>query len=382
MESVPCLQNRNTGAQETQATGPGRPPQGRTAGRLRGPNPSPPHNSEEVPPRETSRHPHGLECPTWQTRQRASAGSPHLRTHTHRLWAAVPSCLPQARQMGECEGLIPDALHKGTRHPRWGYPPASPTAHRASSQERKLYGGCWAPTHASPTPRKHGKPAPAACHKDGQPRQREGLTPGAAQNGKEVPPPGKPPATLAARNAQQGTQAKGRVPGPHACTPAPRACGHWTPATCPKDGRPGGGVSARPQRPIMKTRGALPRNALLPDPQRTTPACNSARYGASAGPPSSTLRAQETRTTGPSCLPKGQADKEGERLTPDAPRNSRRPPPRATSRHPSGAQCPTGHASKRASDENQGLRTRAHSMWAGGPSCLPKGRTARGGASV
>ena len=71
---------------------------------------------------------------------------------------------------------------------------------------------------------------------------------------------------------------------------------------------------------------------------------------------------------------------EGQRLTPDAPHNSERPPPSGMApHHPCGTQPPTGHASQGDSAGPPHPHTRAHSTWVADPDSPPRGRVAGGG---
>ena len=72
----------------------------------------------------------------------------------------------------------------------------------------------------------------------------------------------------------------------------------------------------------------------------------------------------------PATYPKDRQPGEGEDLIPDAPGNLRPPPRRATLRM---ARKPKGHPG------SPHLHTRARSMSAVDPSCLPKGRAPQGG---
>ena len=128
-------------------------------------------------------------------------------------------------QQGEDERLSPDAPDNGATHLTRRRPPATPTARNAGSQERTLWGRCWFPT---PAPRRHRQRDPATRLKDGWPGGGERVTPDAPNNRERSPPPGQPPATPAARDTQQHTQAKG-VGSPHqhtrAHSPLPTGCG-------------------------------------------------------------------------------------------------------------------------------------------------------------
>ena len=118
-------------------------------------------------------------------------------------------------------------------------------------------------TGTPPAPGEQGQRNLTACPKDGQFGEGECLTLDAPHHGTRSAPR-QPPATPAARNVRQGMQAKGPVPGPHARTPAPTACGQRTPTACPKDGQPGEGERLTPDAPHKGTR----------HPPPETPSCH------------------------------------------------------------------------------------------------------------
>ena len=172
-------------------------------------------------------------------------------------------------------------------------------------------------------------------------------------------------------------QAKRQVPGPHACKPARTACGQPTATARPKSGQPGEGERLIPHAPPEGTRHpsrgsppATPTTRHASSQERSL--CGQCRAAIPA-PPAPGEQGQWTPTA---CPGDGQPG-EVERLTPDAPHTGESPPPpRATSRHPHGTQCPAGHASQGASAGSPRLHTRTHSLWAADPDCMPQGRAA------
>ena len=122
-----------------------------------------------------------------------------------------------------------------------------------------------------------------------------------------------------ARNGQQGMRAKEPMPGPHACTAAPTACGQRTLTACPKDREPGQGECLTPDAPDKGTRHP---------PRKCPPATPRARKASSQGrallgvcrapipaPPAPQEQGQQT----PTACPKDGHLEEGECLIPDAP---------------------------------------------------------------
>ena len=160
----------------------------------------------------------------------------------------APTACSKDRRLREGDHLTPDAPHEGTRRPPRGSPPATRTACNDSAQESALWGRCWALIPHLPRPPDTGPgpqlPAPRTDSWD----EAESVTPDAPHiNGRS--PPRLPPATPAARNAQHGVAAKGLVPGPHTCTPAPTVCGQRAPNAGHKDGQPGEGERLTPDAP-------------------------------------------------------------------------------------------------------------------------------------
>ena len=101
------------------------------------------------------------------------------------------------------------------------------------------------------------------------------------------------------------------------------------------------------------------------------------------GPHAHSNRARDTRVAEPRPpAPKDGRSGEGQRLTPDAPRNGGRPtPPGLAPHHPRGTQPLTGHASQRDSAGPPQPHTGAHSTWVADPDNPPRGRAAGGGTA-
>ena len=99
------------------------------------------------------------------------------------------------------------------------------------------------------------------------------------------------------------------------------------------------------------------------------------------GPQARTDRTRDTRVAEPWLPAPGDGRSgEGQRLTPDAPHNGGRPPPRGTAPPPPPRHAaPTGHASQGDRVGPPRLHTRAHSTWVADPNSLPSGRAVGGG---
>ena len=148
----------------------------------------------------------------------------------------------------------------------------------------------------------HPHTPPAARSKDRIAGRGRASTPDAYCNGWRYTPE-ESPATLAARNAQQGTQTTEPMLGPHACSAAPTACGKQTAAACPNDGQPEEGQSLTPDAPHAGTWHLHP---VWTSRHSHSTQCQLARGRALRsvlGPHTRSLLAGETRATGPGYLP-------------------------------------------------------------------------------
>ena len=144
-----------------------------------------------------------------------------------------------------------------------------------------------------------------------------------------TPPRGRPPATPTASNAgPQGHTLWGRcrVHCPH--RPRPGHAGRGTLAARSGGRAAGEGTAPDTRRPSQRWKAPPPGDALPPPPQRATPARKGTRCGAGAGSTARIDRARDTRVAAPWLhAPEDERPGEGQRLTPDAPRNTGRRPP-------------------------------------------------------
>ena len=175
---------------------------------------------------------------------------------------------------------------------------------------------------------------PAA--EDGRPGEGQRLTPDTPHNGGGPPPPGTAPHHPRVTQSPQAMQAKGTVLGPRTHTPAPTARGWRTPTARPMDGQSGEGQRLTSDAPHHGGRrppvGTLFRH---PHSEQRRPARAHAVEPV-LGPHARTDRARDTWVTEPWLpAPEDGRPGEGQRLTPDAPRNAgKRPPPGTLIRHP------------------------------------------------
>ena len=233
-----------------------------------------------------------------------------------------------------------------------GTPPgdASPPAPQRATPTRKGAGcGAGAGSHARTDRTRDTRvaeprlPAP----EDGRPDEGQRLTPDAPHHGGRPPPLGTASDHPHGTQPPQGMQAKGTVLGPRTHTLAPTACGWRTPTARQVDGQFKEGGRLTTNAPHNGGRHP-PGNALLPPPQRATPARKGARCGAGAGSEARTNRTWDTRVAEPRPpAPEGGRPGEGQRLTLDAPHNGGRPHPPGTAFHqPHGTQPPHGMQAK------------------------------------
>ena len=148
-------------------------------------------------PGATSRGPHSAQHPAGHARQWGSTGSPHAHTCAHGTRAADPDHPLPGRAAGR--GWAPNLRRASRRRqsPPRGCPHATPTARKSAR--------CWA---GAGSPRLHHPRL-----QDGQPRERERLSPDAPHNGEKSPHPGG----NLSRNTHHGAQTWATRPGcpPH-----------------------------------------------------------------------------------------------------------------------------------------------------------------------
>ena len=307
----------------------------RSRGRAAGEGPAPDTRRpsqrwQATPPRDgpppTPRH----AAPTGHAGQGDSDGLPYPHNRAHSTWVADPNSPRRGRAVGR--GTAPDLR----RPSQWwkAPPPGMPFRHPHSEQRRPAGAHAVGPVlgpHARTDRTRDTRdaepwlPAP----EDGRPGEGQRLTPGAPHNGGRPPPPGTAPHHPRGTQPAQGMQAKGTVLGPHTHTPAPTARGWRTPTA-----RPVGGQSGEGQRLTSDTPhngGRHPPSGTPfrhPHSEQRRPARAHA-VGPVLGPHARTNRTQDTRVAEPwPPAPEDGRPGEGQRLTPGAPHNGGRPPPR------------------------------------------------------
>ena len=291
--------------------------------------PDAPHNGGRPPPPGTAPPPPPRhEAPTGHASQEDSVGPPHPHTRAHSTWLADPNSPPSGRAVGG--GTVPDLRCPS----QWwkAPPPGTPFRHPHSEQRRPARAHAVGPLlgpHARTDRTRDTQvaepwlPAPEG----GQLGEGQRLSPDAPHIGGRPAPPGTAPHHPRGTQPPQGMQAKGTVLGPHNHTPAATAGGWRTPTASPVGGQLGEGGRLTTDAPHNGGRHP-PDNALPPPPQRATPAPRGARREAGAGSHARTDCTRGTRVAEPRPpAPEGGRPGERQRLTPDAPHNSGRPPP-------------------------------------------------------
>ena len=208
-------------------------------------------------------------------------------------------------------------------------PRAAPTARKADSQERALWGWRWVPTRA--TPRTHSQwvmgpgspPRGRAAGGGGAPDPRR------PSQRRTAPPPGTPFHHPPIEHLQpERAHAVGPVLGPHARTDRIRDTLVTEPRLpAPEDGRPGEGQRLTPDAPENGGRPPPPGDGP-PPPQRHAAPTGHAGQGDSVGPRHPHTRAHSTWVADTNSPPSGRAAGGGG--APDLRRPSQRwkaPPP-------------------------------------------------------
>ena len=355
----------------TWPAGPGSPPRGRAAGEGGRLNPDAPH------------HPRGAQPPTGHASHGASAGPPHLHTRAHSTWVADPDSTPGGREVGGGGAPYPRRPSQRRKAPCRG----TLFRHPHSAQRRPARAHAVGPVqgpHASTNRTRDTRVAESwlPAPEDRRPGEGQRLTPDAPHNGGRPTPWGMAPHHPRGTQPPQGTQARGTVLGPHTRTPAPTARGWRTPTA-----RPEGWQSGEGERPTSEARHNGEKHPppgmpfRHPHSAQRQPARAHA-VGQVLGPHARTIRTRETRVAEPRLpAPEDGQPGEGQRLTPDAPHNGGRPPPRGrpptTPRHA----APTGHASQGDSAGPAHPHTRGHSTWVADPDSPPGGRAVGGGGA-
>ena len=332
---------------------PNSPPRGRAVGGGTAPDlrrPSqwwkapPPGHALPPPPQRATPARKGARCG-------AGAGSPHPHRphpeHTSRGTLAARS-----RGRSAVGGTAPDTRRPSQRwqaSPPRGRPPHHPRGTQPP-QGMQAKGTVLSPYTHTPAPTARGWRTPTARPVGRQSGEGQRLTSDALHNGGRHPPRQRPSATSTASNAgPQGPKLWGRCWVP---TPAPTAPGTYGRGTLAarSRGRAAGGETAPDTRRPSQWCKAPPPGTPFRHPHREQRRPGRARaVGPLLGPHARTDRTWDTRVAEPRLpAPEDGRPGEGQRLTPDAPRNGGRPTPRGwppttpTARSPHRACRPRG----------------------------------------
>ena len=268
----------------------------------------------------------------------ASAGSPRPhRPHPGHTGRGTLTARSRGRTAGR--GTAPDA---GRPSQRWKTPPpGTPFRHPHSEQRRPARAHAVGPVldpHARIDRTRDTRvaepwlPAP----EDGRPGEGQRLTPGAPHNDGRHPPGDAPPpppqrATPARKGARCGAGAGSTRPH----RPHPGHTGRGTLAARSRGRAVGGGTAPDTRRPSQRWKAPPPGTPFrhLHSEQRRPARAHA--VGPVLGPHARIDRTRDTRVTEPWLpAPEDGRPGEGQRLTPDAPRNAGKPPPGMPIHHP------------------------------------------------
>ena len=188
-----------------------------------------------------------------------------------------------------------------------------------------------------------------------------------SQRWQATPPPGDGPPAAPRHAGLTGHAGQGDSVGPP--QPHTRAHSTWVadPNSPPRGRTVGGGTAPDLRRPSQWWKAPPPGTPSPPPPQRATPARKGARCGAGAGSPRPHRpHPGHTGRGTQAARSKGQAQGEGQRLTPP-------PPPRHA--------ASTGHAGQGDSVGPPRPHTRTHSTWVADPNSPPNGPAVGGGTA-
>ena len=319
----------------THPTNPGNPPgSGRADGRGTAPDPKRPSPWWKAPPPGTPfRYPHSEQRRPARAHAVGPVLGPHAHTDRTRDTRVAEPWLhaPEDGRPGEGQRLAPSAPHNGGRQP----PQGTPFRHPHSEQRRPARAHAVGPVlgpHARIDRTRDTRVAEPWLHapEDERPGEGQRLTPGAPHNSGRHPPRGRPSATPTASNAgPQGRTLWGRCWAP---TPTPTASGtrgSRNPGYAPEDGRPGEGQRLAPSAPHNGGRQPPPGTPFRhPHSEQRRPARAHAVRPV-LGPHARIDRTRDTRVAEPWLhAPEDERPGEGQRLTPGAPHNGGRHPPR------------------------------------------------------
>ena len=283
---------------------------------------TPPGDGPPPPPRHAA--------PTGHAGPGDSVGPPHPHSRAHSTWVADPNSPPSGRAV--MEGTAPDP-----RRPSqwWKAPPAgTPFRHPHSEQRRPERAHAVGPVLGPHTRTDRTRDTRVAepwlpPPEDGRPAEGQRLTPDAPHNGGRPTPPGTAPPPPPRHAAPTGHAREGDSVGP----PHPHTRDHSTwvanPNSPPSGRAVGGGTAPDLRRPSQWWKASPPGTPFRhPHSEQRRPARAHA-VGPVLGPHARADRTRDTRVAEPWLpAPEDGRPGDGQRLTPDAPHNGGRHPPR------------------------------------------------------
>ena len=324
----------HTRAHSTWVADPNSPPNGRPVGGGTAPDLERPSQWWKAPPQGTPfRYPHSEQRQPARAHAVGPVLGPHARTDRTRDTRDAGPWLPAPEdgRPGEGQRLTPGAPHNGGKHPPRGRVPATPTANNAGPQGRTLWGRCWVPTPAPNRTRDARDAEPRLpAPEDGRPGEGQRLTPGAPHNGGKHPPgDALPPPPQRATPARKGARCGAGAGSPCPHRPHPGHTGRGTLAARSRGRAAGGGTAPDTRRPSQWWKAPPPGTPFRhPHSEKRRPARAHA-VGPVLGPHARTDRTRDTRDAGPWLpAPEDGRPGEGQRLTPGAPHNGGKHPPR------------------------------------------------------
>ena len=305
---------------------------GRAAGGGTAPDTRRPSQRWKAPPPETPfRHPHSEHQRPAEAHAVGPVLGPHARADRTRDTRVAEPWLPAPEDglPGEGQRLTPGAPHNGGKHPPGDALPPPPQRATPARKGARRGAGAGSPRPHRPHPGHTGRGTPAA-------RSR-----GRAAGGGTAPetrrpsqrwqatPPGYGPPAPPRHAAPTGHAAQGDSVGPP--HPHTRAHSTWVadPNSPPNGRAVGGGTAPDPRRPSQWWK-APPQGTPFRHPHSEQ--CQPARahaVGPVLGPHARTDRTRDTRDAEPWLpAPEDGRPGEGQRLTPGAPHNGGKHPPR------------------------------------------------------
>ena len=170
-----------------------------------------------------------------------------------------------------------------------------------------------------------------------------------------------------------------RTPHPHT-----RARGMWVtePNSTPRGRAVGGGGAPDQRRCSQRRKQPPPGTPCRHHHSEQGRPARAHAVGPGLNPHASTDRTRDTQVAEPRLpVPEDGRPGEGQGLTPDAPRNGGRPPPRGRPPTPPRHAAATGHAGQGNSVGPPHPHNRAHSTWVADPNSPPRGRAVGGGTA-